>query len=119
MPEPALVGVEWLIDAYGCQPDRLRDEQRLRELLARVLRELELRVVGEPQWHQFGGAAGVTGLYLLSESHLACHTYPEHGLATFNLYCCRARPEWAWRQALAEALGATRVELWSFPRGGA
>ena len=40
-------------------------------------------------WHKFGGEGGVTGLIMLTESHLACHTYPEYQTATFNLYCCR------------------------------
>ena len=86
------VGTEWLIDASGCQPEALRDPQALRSLCARVLRELELRVVGEGIWHLFPPPGGLTGLYLLTESHLTCHTYPEFGVVTFNLHCCRARP---------------------------
>jgi S-adenosylmethionine decarboxylase len=53
---------------------------------------------------------------LLSESHLACHTYPEYGLATINLYCCRARPEWRWAEALGETLGATNVRVRTIER---
>jgi S-adenosylmethionine decarboxylase len=48
---------------------------------------------------------------MLSESHLACHTYPEHGVLAMNLYCCRPRPEWPWRERLAELVGATRVDV--------
>jgi S-adenosylmethionine decarboxylase len=109
-------GAEWLIEARGCDAARLRELAGLRELCARAVRELELRVVGEPQWHQFGGEAGVTGLYLLAESHLACHTFPEHGLATFNLYCCRPRPAWPWRERLVSALGAREVNVRTFTR---
>jgi S-adenosylmethionine decarboxylase len=57
-------------------------------------------------------------MYLLTESHLACHTYPEHGVATFNLHCCRARPRWAWEAVLQQALGATRVSVRELRRGG-
>ncbi len=42
-----------------------------------MIAALGLAVVGAPQVHHFGGPGGVTALYLLSESHLACHTYPE------------------------------------------
>ncbi|HJQ23449.1 MAG TPA: S-adenosylmethionine decarboxylase [Blastocatellia bacterium] len=103
------VGTEWLIDARGCEARRLTDLDRMRELCERVIRELELKVVGSGQWHQFDGPGGVTGLYLLTESHLACHTYPELGVATFNLYCCRPRSRWPWEVRLQEALGATGV----------
>jgi S-adenosylmethionine decarboxylase len=113
------VGIEWLIDASGCSPDALRDPEALRRLCERVLRELELRVVGQGVWHQFPHPGGLTGLFLLTESHLACHTYPEHGAATFNLHCCRARPRWGWEQALREALGATKVTVREVERGTA
>ena len=60
----------------------------------------------------------MTGLFLLTESHLACHTYPETGIATFNLYCCRTRPRWPWQEKLRTLLGAARVTVRSTPRGG-
>ena len=104
-------GVEWLIEARGCSVTALRSLSALQAVCARAVRELELRVVGEPQWHQFPGEAGVTGLLLLAESHLACHTVPEHQLVTLNLYCCRPRPEWPWRERLRETLGADDVRV--------
>lgn len=103
------VGTEWMIDARGCAAARLADLDRMRGLCEQIIRELDLKVIGEGQWHQFRGPGGVTGLYLLTESHLACHTYPELGVATFNLYCCRPRPRWPWESRLQEALGATEV----------
>ena len=105
------VGTEWLIDARGCEAARIADLRRMRELCEQIIRELELKVIGGGQWHQFDGPGGVTGLYLLTESHLACHTYPELGVATFNLYCCRPRLPWPWEARLREALGATGVSV--------
>ncbi|MBC7929325.1 MAG: S-adenosylmethionine decarboxylase, partial [Rubrivivax sp.] len=81
------VGTEWLIEASGCDAEVLRDVETLRGVFARAVRELGLHIVGEAQWHKFPGEGGVTGLAMLTESHLACHTYPEFGVATFNLYC--------------------------------
>lgn len=112
-------GIEWFVDGYDCDPARLRDRSAVCGLLDRVVADLDLRVVGEPLVHCFDGPGGVTALYLLTESHLCCHTYPESGVATFNLYCCRERPPWPWADALAAALGAGRVEVRSAPRGGA
>jgi S-adenosylmethionine decarboxylase len=116
-PTPPPAGLEWLIDAHGCRPAALRDPAVLRGLCDRVVRELELRVVGEPSWHQFPDPGGVTGMFLLTESHLTVHTFPERGLATFNLYCCRPRRPWPWRERLAEALGAADVSVRELPRG--
>jgi S-adenosylmethionine decarboxylase len=110
------VGTEWLIEASGCDAAALRDAEALRAVFARAVRELDLRVVGEAQWHTFPGEGGVTGLLMLSESHLACHTYPEFGVATFNLYCCRERPAWAWGERLRELIGARDVQVRSVER---
>jgi S-adenosylmethionine decarboxylase len=106
-----IVGQEWIVDATGCDPDALRDLTRLRTLINTIVDELALKPVGEPLWHKFPGEGGVTGLVLLSESHLACHTYPEFGAATFNLYCCRERPDWPWQEQLQSRLGATHVDV--------
>lgn len=111
-----LVGIEWLIEATGCNADALRDESRLRSVFDRAIADLGLKSVGAV-WHKFPGEGGVTGLVALTESHLACHTYPEYGTATFNLYCCRERPEWDWEGYLQEALGASHVNVTRFERG--
>ncbi|MHB8419881.1 MAG: S-adenosylmethionine decarboxylase family protein [Myxococcales bacterium] len=102
-------GVEWLVDASGCEAAALGDPVRLVEALRRVVRELELRPVAQPLVHVFPPPGGVTAVLVLSESHLTCHTFPETGEAAFNLYCCRERPEWPWQERLAEILGAKRV----------
>lgn len=110
------VGIEWLVDAAGCRSEALRDLAALRRLCARLIDQLDLHVIGEGLWHQFPAPGGVTGLFLLTESHLALHTYPESGIATFNLYCCRPRRPWAWEDELRAALGAERVTVRALTR---
>ena len=110
------LGTEWVIDASGCDAVALADIDRLRTVFDRVIRDLDLHVLGEMAWHQFSSPGGVSGLALLSESHLACHTYPEFGAATFNLYCCRSRAMWPWEIMLQEMLGATGVSVRVFER---
>ena len=111
-----IVGTEWLIEAAGCKPTTLRDESLLRDLFEQLIADLGLKAIGSV-WHTFPGEGGVTGLVALTESHLACHTYPEHGTATFNLYCCKTRPEWNWEGNLRRALGAESVTITRFERG--
>ena len=110
-------GTEWVVDAYGCSEKQLQDLNLIQSLCQRIIDDLGVTVVGIPQLHRFGGPGGVTALYMLSESHLACHTYAEYGLATFNLYCCRERAGWDWKLVLAEVLGAENVCVRQLARG--
>jgi S-adenosylmethionine decarboxylase len=110
------LGTEWLIDASGCDSATLADVNRLREIFTRIIEDLDLHVLGEISWHKFASPGGITGLAMLSESHLACHTYPEFRAATFNLYCCRDRTIWPWEQMLKELLGASHVTVRSLER---
>lgn len=114
-------GVEWIIDAHGCAPERLQSVAVLDALFVAAVAELRLKPVGDARFHKFPEPGGITGLLLLSESHLACHTFPETGFAAFNLYSCKPRPRWAWEERLAKALGATRVLVRAIerPAGGA
>lgn len=111
------VGTEWLVDAHGCRAEALRDLPLVRRMLEDVLGRLDLHVVGDGLFHAFGGEGGVTGIYLLTESHLAVHTYPEHDLATINLYCCRKRADFPWAETLTRVFGATRVDVRTIDRG--
>jgi len=112
------LGAEYLVEAFGCRPDSLRSRALLEALVGQLIRELALVSIGQPQWHEFPGHAGVTGLILLTESHVAIHTFPEHAAAMFNLYCCRERREWPWQERLTELLGATEVQVRRVTRGG-
>ncbi len=106
-----MAGVEWVVEAYACETRALADPERLRRLFARLIGELSLRPVGETRWHQFPGAGGITGLCLLAESHLACHTFPEHGSLCLNLFCCRPRAEWDFEANLRREMGARTVRV--------
>jgi len=112
-----IVGTEWLIEAFDADENALRDVETLRAVFACVIADLGLKTIGNGFWHQFGGEKGITGLVALTESHLACHTYPEYKTATFNLYCCRTRPTWDWAGNLKEMLGADEVKITKIERG--
>ena len=111
-------GQEWLVDVCGCPPERLKDTAALAALFEELIVLLELKVVGQPQWHVFPEPGGITGLTLLAESHLAVHTFPEHGFAALNVYCCRTRQRPDFEALLARHLGAASCRVRELPRGG-
>ena len=47
------LGTEWLIDASGCDAEALANLDRLRAVFDRIIRDLNLHVLGEVAWHQF------------------------------------------------------------------
>ena len=100
-------GIEWIVDAHGCDPAALADLSLLRSLFDRLIAELQLTPVGDPAWHVFASTGGVTGLVMLAESHLACHTFPEFGSICVNVFCCRPRSDFDAAGLMTEMLGAT------------
>jgi S-adenosylmethionine decarboxylase len=110
-------GTEYVIDARGCDPDALRSLPRLQRLFAEAHADLGLHHLAPPVWHVFPGAGGITGLVLLSESHLTIHTYPEIRLAAVNFYCCRPSADWGWKSRLRTLLGARQVTVRVLRRG--
>ena len=99
-------GTEWIIDAHGCDPAALRDLGRLQALFDRIVLDLALTPIGPSAWHTFPAPGGITGFVVLAESHLACHTFPEHGSICVNVFCCRPRPAVDLAALLREAVGA-------------
>ena len=106
-----MTGTEWLVEASGCDPDRLKSRDALVALFDDIVRGLSLRVVGTPSWHTFPHPGGITGVYLLAESHLTIHTFPEHGTACLDLFCCRPREAWDFDAGLRRHLGASVVAV--------
>jgi S-adenosylmethionine decarboxylase len=100
------------IKIRGIHADSAGDPALLRELLYNIAARLNLRVLDE-KLHQFE-PRGVTGVLLLSESHIAVHSWPEHGYAIVELLTCK--PFGAAEQALLSselnnALGAVTLEI--------
>lgn len=106
-------GLEWLVEAYECDPAPLAETEPMTQLLERLIAELPLHPVAPALWHRFAGPdgepAGYTGVCMLAESHFACHTFPEHRSLTINLFCCRPRPDWDFDRHLKSLFGAGRV----------
>src|SRR6185436_18509664 len=99
-------GIEWLIEAHGCDAAALTSPARLRAMFDAIVQGLRLHPLGDAIWHQFPGSGGVTGLWMLTESHLACHTFPEYESLTLNIFSCIPRPDWDAAAWLRQDLGA-------------
>jgi S-adenosylmethionine decarboxylase proenzyme len=86
-------GLHLTADLFGCRDAAglMRDGAALSALCERLAVQAGLTVVGR-QFHAFQpgprGDAGVTGVLLLAESHLAVHTWPELRAVTLDVFVC-------------------------------
>jgi S-adenosylmethionine decarboxylase len=104
-------GVEWIVEAHGCDAAALADTRCLQGLFQSLIRALDLHPLGKSNWHQFPNTGGITGVTLLTESHLACHTFPEYGSLCLNIFCCRPRPATDFDALLKREFGAASVSV--------
>jgi len=102
-------GLEWIVEAHGCDPLALADSRHLEKFFRSLIQALDLHPLGKSNWHQFPGTGGITGVTLLTESHLACHTFPEYGSLCLNIFCCRPRPATDFEALLKKDFGAASV----------
>jgi S-adenosylmethionine decarboxylase len=106
-----MVGIEWVVDATGCNVESLRDASTLERLFAALVDAARLTPVAPAAWHRFPNTGGLTGLQVLAESHLACHTFPEHASLCLNVFCCVARSEWQPERIVRSIVGAQEVRV--------
>jgi S-adenosylmethionine decarboxylase len=104
-------GCEWVVDAAGCDAHSLISLPALQSLFADMVEDLTLHPLAEAHWHRFPGAGGITGALLLTESHLAVHTFPEYGSLCLNLFCCKPRETWAFEDQLRRRFNAQTVQV--------
>lgn len=80
------LGRHILAEFYGCTPEILNNTDSIkRDMVAAALEAgAEVR---ETVFHRFS-PQGVSGVVVISESHLAIHTWPEFGYAAVDVFTC-------------------------------
>lgn len=110
-PHPPLAGHHLTADLSGCDAHHpwMQDSDALREACSAHVAAVGLNAVAD-RFHRFpprhvGEPAGVTGVVLLAESHLAVHTWPEQGVVTLDVFVCNLQGDNRERaRALLDAL---------------
>ena len=113
---PTRIGQHHIVELHGCDPDRLRYVDDLREVLLRAAARASATVVGFA-FHQFL-PDGASGVLLIAESHVSMHTWPEHGYMAMDVFTCgdEMDPEIAIR-VVKEGVDADHVRVETVDRG--
>ena len=97
----------------SCNIDKLNDVAHLTALLKQMAAVSGFRILGE-HFHQFD-PMGCTGILLLSESHIAIHTWPEDRAAVLTFLTCGGRSPHAALELVRQGLGTDKVEIHMTP----
>jgi len=82
------MGIHVIAEFLGVNPEKISRVEKTREILDRVVAKSGLHAISS-SFHQFE-PYGVSAVYLLSESHLSVHTWPEHGYVALDIFTCGA-----------------------------
>lgn len=80
------LGRHVLAEIYGCDFDLLNDVKKVEESMIKAALEAGAEI-REYVFHKFS-PQGVSGVVVISESHLAIHTWPELGYAAVDVFTC-------------------------------
>ncbi|MDN4072640.1 MULTISPECIES: adenosylmethionine decarboxylase [Fictibacillus] len=110
------MGRHVIAELWGCNSEKLNDMRFIEETFvdAALRAGAEIREVA---FHKFA-PHGVSGVVIISESHLTIHSFPEHGYASIDVYTCgdRIDPNVA-ADYISQALEANSRENLEVPRG--
>ncbi len=110
------LGRHVLAEFYGCDFKTLDDQEQVRRYMidAALVAGAEIR---ESVFHKFS-PQGVSGVVVISESHLAIHTWPELGYAAVDVFTCGERVDpWDACRYLVEKFRADHMTATEIRRG--
>ena len=110
------MGRHVIAELWDCNTETLNDIEKIEQIFVHAALKAGAEV-REVAFHKFA-PLGVSGVVIISESHLTIHSFPEHGYASIDVYTCgdRIDPNVA-ADYIAEALDAKICEKLEVPRG--
>lgn len=110
------LGRHILAEFYGCPPETLNDIHAIERTMVDAALEAGAEV-REVAFHKFS-PQGVSGVVVISESHLAIHTWPELGYAAVDVFTCGQTVDpWVSCNYLKEHFTAERMSSQEILRG--
>jgi S-adenosylmethionine decarboxylase len=105
-----------ILEFYHCDPARLKHSREVKKLLCESVLHGGGTIV-KALFHNFN-PYGVSGVVVITESHVTIHTWPEHAYAAVDIFSCSTKLDHkAIRSRLKLSLSAQHVTGKSFRRG--
>ncbi|MEG3436122.1 adenosylmethionine decarboxylase [Pannus brasiliensis CCIBt3594] len=113
--EMTKLGTHLIVDAWQVPADLLNDPDRIRRALLDGITAGEATLI-DLCVHQFS-PHGVTATATLAESHIAIHTWPEHGYFAADLFFCGSGKPAVAMEILTTSLQAGKIQVRELTRG--
>jgi S-adenosylmethionine decarboxylase len=89
-----IFGKHLMIDAYGVNPQKLKSHKFVFDFLDELPSKIGMRKLTTPyvvfcESDDKKGTWGISGFVMIYESHISCHTWPEYGYVSMDVYSCR------------------------------
>ena len=110
------LGRHLLLELKDCNVEVLNDLDCLKRCLHDAAEQIGATVVNEC-FYEFS-PHGISGVLVISESHLCIHTWPEHGYAAVDVFTCgnSVQPKKA-AEIIISKLGAKNYSILEMQRG--
>jgi S-adenosylmethionine decarboxylase len=111
-----VLGTHFLLELWNCNVVKANDPDYLQAVLSETANILGA-VVLKTLFQQFS-PQGVSGVVLISQSHISIHTWPEHGYAAVDIFSC-GNESGLWKAAkyIEVKLEAVTANTQDFKRG--
>jgi S-adenosylmethionine decarboxylase proenzyme len=109
------LGKHLLLDFFHCKMDGLDNVFIVKDLICKVAEVLGATVVSN-NFHHFT-PLGVSGVLIITESHITIHTWPEYDFAAIDIFYCGKLNIEAGIQLLKALLQTENVTIQEFHRG--
>ena len=80
------LGKHILAEYHNCDKNILNSVEKIEQIMLEAAQKANVNVV-EKCFHKFS-PYGVSGVVVITESHLAIHTWPEYNYAAVDLFTC-------------------------------
>lgn len=88
-----IVGKHVYGNLYGCDRDALWDDEKLERVVLEAVEIANVNLLELKKWKLDGPKGGVSVLAIVTESHIAIHTWPGYGYATVDVFTCGERSD--------------------------
>ena len=86
-----VLGIHLLVEFWACNREKINDSDYLERIMSEAAERAGATIL-KSVFQKFN-PHGVSGVVMISSSHLTIHTWPEHGYAAVDIFSCGTQVE--------------------------